>query len=67
MAEEEDAEEDLLQARSAAMEVAAAQAQAEHAAKVKSDARYARVSAAREAGKEMQRQQEQQKKQRQEQ
>jgi hypothetical protein len=38
-----------------------------HAAKVKSDARYARVSAAREAGKEMQRQQEQQKKQRQEQ
>jgi len=44
------------------MEVAAAQAQAEHAAKVKSDARYAR-----EAGKEMQRQQEQQKKQRQEQ
>ena len=67
VAEEEDAEEDLLQARSAAMEVAAAQAQAEHAAKVKSDARYARVSAAREAGKEMQRQQEQQKKQRQEQ
>ena len=49
VAEEEDAEEDLLQARSAAMEVAAAQAQAEHAAKVKSDARYARVSAAREA------------------
>jgi hypothetical protein len=50
------------------MEVAAAQAQAEQdAAKVKSDARYARVSAAREAGKEMQRQQEQQKKQRQEQ
>ena len=70
VAEEEDAvhaEEDLLQARSAAMEVAAAQAQAEHAGKVKSDARYARVSAAREAGKEMQRQQEQQKKQRQEQ
>ena len=68
VAEEEDAEEDLLQqARSAGMEVAAAQAQAEHAAKVKSDARYARVSAAREAGKEMQRQQEQQKKQRQEQ
>ena len=67
VAEEEDAEEDLLQARSAAMEVAAAQARAEHAAKVKSDACYARVSAAREAGTEMQRQQEQQKKQRQEQ
>ena len=58
VAEEEDAEEDMLQARSAAMEVAAgaAQAQAEDAAKVKGDARYARVSAAREAGKELQRQ-----------
>ena len=67
VAEEEDAEEDMLQARSAAMEVAAAQAQAEDAAKVKGDARYARVSAAREAGKELQRQREQQKKQRQEQ
>jgi hypothetical protein len=33
------------------MDVAAAQAQAEHAAKGKSDARYARVSAAREAGR----------------
>ena len=66
VAEEEDAEEDMLQARSAAMEVAAgaAQAQAEDAAKVKGDARYARVSAAREAGKELQRQREQQKKQR---
>lgn len=67
VAEEEDAEEDMLQARSAAMEVAAAQAQAEDAAKVKRDARYARVSVAREAGKELQRQQAQQKKQRQEQ
>ena len=38
-AEEEDAEEDMLQARSAAMEVAAAQAQAEDAAKVKRVAR----------------------------
>ena len=47
--------------------MAAAQAQAEDAAKVKRDARYARVSVAREAGKELQRQQEQQKKQRQEQ
>ena len=68
VAEEEDAEEDMLQARSAAMEVAAAQAQADQdAAKVKGDARYARVSAAREAGKELQRQREQQKKQRQKQ